>query len=116
MKKLIALVRNNLLIQKNTFCDVEPKKLKKKIFNTIMMGLFVLCSMEFYVIKGIEMIESYGIETKYIFYSTVFMEIGLISILSFKYFCKFSIFILDISFFICYIKFIKQKGLRKTKK
>lgn len=83
MKKLIALVRNNLLIQKNTFCDVEPKKLKKKIFNTIMMGLFVLCSMEFYVIKGIEMIESYGIETKYIFYSTVFMEIGLISILSF---------------------------------
>lgn len=28
-----------ILIQKNTFCDVEPRKLKKKIVNTIMMAL-----------------------------------------------------------------------------
>lgn len=83
MKKLIALVRNNLLIQKNIFCDVEPKKLRKKIFNTIIMGLFIVCAMEFYVINGIGLIESYGIESKYIFYSIIFVEIGIVSILSF---------------------------------
>ncbi|MCR4944549.1 MAG: hypothetical protein K5986_08910, partial [Clostridium sp.] len=58
-------------------------KFKKKILNTIIIGLFILCAIEFYVIKGIGLIESYGIESKYIFYSTIFVEIGIVSILSF---------------------------------
>ena len=83
MKKLIALVKNDFSLEFNSFFYDEKKKLIKKIVATILLMIFMTCSLETSLIVAFDLFKSRNMQ--YLILSAIIiLEIFIITILSIR--------------------------------